>query len=170
MPVKRVRVAQCPVNAANMMYHQQRNTVARTAVADHPSAGGGTSTAVHDGFATVRRPHHYVGHKRRRAAAAMGLHLEPVSEHVVGGGEQKQKQQLYASLRPKSYTSAAAALPPLPSDVPWWEIATRRRPKSCADFASVSDNNEKLDEKVKVLPSTHPLPPPTCNILRCIIP
>lgn len=129
-----------------MMYHQQRNTVARTAVAD-PTAGGGTSTAVHDGFATVRRPHHYVGHKRRRAAAATGLHLEPVSEHVVGG-EQKKQQLLYASLgRPKSYTavaSAAAALPPLPSDVPWWEIATRRRPKSCADFASVSDNNEKV--------------------------
>lgn len=118
--------------------------VARTTAADHPMAGGGTSTAVHDGFATVRRPHHYVGHKRRRSAAAMGLHLEPVSEHVVGG-EQKQ-QQLYSSLRPKSYTAATAtaALPPLPSDVPWWEIATRRRPKSCADFVSVSDNNEKV--------------------------
>lgn len=140
------------------MYHQQRNTViARTASADRPSAGGGTSTAVHDGFATVRRPHHYVGHKRRRAAAAAGLHLEPVSEHVVGGGggEQEQKQQLYAGVRPKS--SYIAALPPLPSDVPWWEIATRRRPKSCADFASVPDNNEKVLLLCPTQPSTrHP--------------
>ncbi|CAI6368965.1 unnamed protein product [Macrosiphum euphorbiae] len=116
-------------------HHHHNNTIGRTAVAADPA-----STAVHDGFATVRRPHHYVGHKRRRAAtAAVGLHLEPVSEHV--GCEQLQ---LYAGLRPKSCAGAAAALPPLPSDVPWWEIATRRRPKSCADFGSASsDNTEK---------------------------
>jgi len=116
-------------------HHHHNNTIGRTAVAADPA-----STAVHDGFATVRRPHHYVGHKRRRAA--VGLHLEPVSEHV--GGEQLQ---LYAGLRPKSCAGTVAALPPLPSDVPWWEIATRRRPKSCADFGSASSDNT---EKVKI--------------------
>lgn len=121
------------------MMYQQRNTAVDL------KSRGGASTAVHDGFATVRRPHHYVGHKRRRAAASVGLHLEPVSEHVVG--EQQQKQQpssLYAGHRPKSSYDTAAALPPLPSDVPWWEIATRRRPRSCADFTSASDNVEKV--------------------------
>lgn len=126
------------------MYHHRNNAVGRTAVVDPTIVGA--STAVHDGFATVRRPHHYVGHKRRRpAATAVGLQLlEPVTEHVAGGGTE-QEQLLYASLRPESSYAAAAALPPLPSDVPWWEIATRRRPKSCADFASVaSDTNGKV--------------------------
>lgn len=121
----------------NRNHHNNNNTIVRTAVAADPA-----STAVHDGFATVRRPHHYVGHKRRRAAAAaIGLHLEPVSEHV--GGE-----QLHSGPRPKSYTGAATALPPLPSDVPWWEIATRRRPKSCADFGSTSSDDT---DKVKLI-------------------
>lgn len=139
-----------------MMYqhrnHHHNNTIVRTTVAADPA-----STAVHDGFATVRRPHHYVGHKRRRAAtAAVGLHLEPVSEHV--GGEQLQ---LYAGLRPKSYTGAtiaSAAAPPLPSDVPWWEIATRRRPKSCADFGSASsDDTEKVYDlsMLRIIPTHH---------------
>lgn len=113
---------------------------------------------VHDGFATVRRPHHYVGYKRRRAAAIAGggggVYLEPVTEHVVGGGE----QQRFLGPRPKSsYTTAggttiAAALPSLPSDVPWWEIATRRRPKSCADFTiTASDNNgDKVGVYIKI--------------------
>lgn len=132
--------------------YQQRNTAA--ALVD-PKPRGGASTAVHDGFATVRRPHHYVGHKRRRAAASVGLHLEPVSEHVAG--EQQQKQQLpslYAGgPRPKSSYDAASALPPLPSDVPWWEIATRRRPKSCADFASSSDTVEKVQPRLYAFPT-----------------
>lgn len=129
----------------------------RAAAAD-PTGGGDASTAVHDGFATIRRPHHYVGHKRRRAA---GLHLEPVSEHVVGGGGGGGEQQRpsCAGHRPKSsYNAAAAALPPLPSDVPWWEIATRRRPKSCADFVSAS--SDKVRMTFSDLLSHSLLPPP----------
>lgn len=146
-----------PATPSAPMYHHRNNAVARTSVVDPTIASA--SIAVHDGFATVRRPHHYVGHKRRRAAGtAIGLqHLEPVTEHVAGGGGEQQhdrEQLLYASLRPKSSYAAPAALPPLPSDVPWWEIATRRRPKSCADFASaVSDTNDKVPRECRKIKS-----------------
>lgn len=123
------------------MYCQRNAAVTRIGGPADPMSGGQTSTAVHDGFATVRRPHHYVGLKRRRATAAavMGLaHLEPVTEHV--GDEQQQQQQLQPYVRPKS--SYGTARPPLPSDVPWWEIATRRRPKSCADFGATAKNDK----------------------------
>lgn len=117
--------------------YRQRNAAAE------PTAAGDASAAVHDGFATVRRPHHYVGHKRRRAAGLL-LHLEPVTEHVVGGGGGQQQRPPCAGHRPKSSYNAATALPPLPSDVPWWEIATRRRPKSCADFVSASSDKVRM--------------------------